>query len=440
MAEQTLAVLISGRIAGELVQNRHGRLAFEYDDQWRSTRSATPLSLSMPLARRSHPHRVVHAYLRNLLPDSEPVLTRWARRFGVSPNNPFALLERVGEDVAGAAQFVPSDRVDQALSEGGLHPVDERYMAARLRTLQHDRSAWDDADSPGQFSLAGAQAKFAIRQLEDGTWAVPYGREATTHIVKPSLPDLDHQEANEHLCLRAASRLGLMAARSEVRRFGTAAAIVIERYDRRVLPTGQVQRIHQEDGCQALGIEPDRKYERGDGGPSALDVIRLIRATHRPHDAELDAVERFFRALAFNWVVRGPDAHAKNYSFLLQGSAVRLAPLYDVTSVAAYPDRYPERGVAMAMAINGKWENRLVTGADWIAFASSAGVDGESALAWVGQVVDDAPQAVADAIADEPAWVRRLSMTGRLLDGVAAAAKSCSLNLGHRRTDPRRFS
>ena len=53
-----------------------------------------------------------------------------------------------------------------------------------------------------------------------------------------------------------------------------------------------------------------------------------------------ESVEMFCRALAYNWVIYGPDAHAKNYSLLLSGRVVRLAPLYDISSVTPYPDRY----------------------------------------------------------------------------------------------------
>lgn len=77
-----------------------------YEDAWLSRRDAFPLSLSLPLAAREHAARVVDPYLWNLLPDNHATLVDWARQFKVKLNA-FALLEHVGEDVAGAAQFVP---------------------------------------------------------------------------------------------------------------------------------------------------------------------------------------------------------------------------------------------------------------------------------------------------------------------------------------------
>ena len=51
-----------------------------------------------------------------------------------------------------------------------------------------------------------------------------------------------------------------------------------------------------------------------------------------------DAVRRFADALIWNWLIGGTDAHAKNYSVLLAGDQVRLAPLYDIAS--ALPIRH----------------------------------------------------------------------------------------------------
>ena len=174
------------------------------------------------------------------------------------------MLTHVGEDVAGSVQFVPPDRIEQATTGGELIPVDEHYIASRLHGLVLDRAAWTDSNYPGQFSLAGAQSKFALH-FDPATeqWSVPSGRYATTHILKPALPNLADQDVNEHMCLVAARRLGLDAAESLILPFGDERAVVLARYDR-LSVNGEVVRIHQEDICQALGIAPRDKYERGD--------------------------------------------------------------------------------------------------------------------------------------------------------------------------------
>ncbi len=418
-----LLVLHGGETMGSLQQNPHGRLSFTYSPEWANRSGATPLSLSMPLTKAVHSHDGVDAFLRGLLPDSEFVLQRWGLRFGVSSNSPFALLRHVGEDVAGAAQFIRPDRLEAATSPGRIEPVDEDYIENRLRVLRGDRAAWDDIAAPGQFSLAGAQAKFALALGPRGQWGLPSGRLATTHIFKPPLQHLAHQEVNEHLCLSAASLLGLTTARSEVMQFGDERAIVLERYDRIIAAKGDIQRRQQEDFCQALGIPPARKYQRDDGGPGIVDMVGLLYEHQAPSHARGSA-ERLVQALAYNWVIFGPDAHAKNYSLLLTGADVELAPLYDISSVAPYPDRYELRTMAMAMSVNGKYENRLITGEDWRALARALNLDPVKVNGLVYEIVANAADAFSDAIRAEQSWIGDLAMTSALVDGIAANSRS----------------
>src|SRR5262245_17273209 len=104
-----------GQLMARLVA-RGSSLTLTYDDAWLARGDAFPLSLSLPLAAREHPGRVVAPYLWNLLPDNHATLVDWARRFDVKLN-PFALLEHVGEDVAGAAQFVRPERLESILGQ-----------------------------------------------------------------------------------------------------------------------------------------------------------------------------------------------------------------------------------------------------------------------------------------------------------------------------------
>jgi len=82
--------------------------------------------------------------------------------------------------------------------------------------------------------------------------------------------------------------------------------------------------------CQALGVHPAAKYQ-SDGGPSAIDVIGVLRDHIDANNVHQD-LNTFVDALVFNWIVAAPDAHAKNVSVLLNGGGVRLAPLYDIAS------------------------------------------------------------------------------------------------------------
>jgi len=92
----------------------------------------------MPLVTGEHPHPAIDAFMRGLLPDSDQVLEQWAKRFHVSSRNPFKLLEHVGEDCAGAIQFVPSERAEDLLGTELEHRVtwlSEEELAGRIRLL-----------------------------------------------------------------------------------------------------------------------------------------------------------------------------------------------------------------------------------------------------------------------------------------------------------------
>lgn len=107
-------------------------------------------------------------------------------------------------------------------------------------------------------------------------------------------------------------------------------------------------RAHQEDFCQALSILPVHKYQN-DGGPGPNQIIQhLRRHASNPQDSAKD-VQRFVDAQIFNWLIGGTDAHGKNYFILIaSGGHPRLAPLYDIASILAYPE-YDPRKVKLAM-------------------------------------------------------------------------------------------
>jgi serine/threonine-protein kinase HipA len=439
---KVLEVVLDGAHAGRLTQDRHGRLTFAYEEGYRSQADATPLSLSMRLTRLEHGNKVVEPFLRGLLPDSQPVLERWGARFGVSANSPFGLLTHVGEDIAGAAQFVRPDRLAEITNGGSLSAVDAEYIAERLAVLRADRAAWSDLNSPGQFSLAGAQSKFALYRDPNTTgWSIPSGRYATTHIFKPALPHLNDQDINEHLCLVAADNLGLDAAPSRIMHFGDERAIVLTRYDRDVDADGEVTRIHQEDFCQALAVMPVNKYERGDNGapghgPGVVDMIKLMREVQSVDDAR-DSAEHYIKALAYNWLIYGPDAHAKNYSILLAAADAIPSPLYDISSVLPYPRTgsssdggFDLRHMAMAMSVDGQYQNSLVTGAQWAGLAAKLKLDADEVLGWVDEIAERVPDAFVDAATADREAIGDSRVITALVDGVASYSSALRRNLG----------
>lgn len=413
-------VVCGSAVVGELVTTR-GATQFTYEESWRTDLASTPLSLSMPLAGASYTNRVVDVYLRGLLPDNEAVLERWGREFGASVASPVGLLAHVGEDIPGAMQIVRPDRLEAVLTgRDRVEWMDDEDVAALLRGVRSDQTAWHGSDGEGRWSLAGMQAKIALLHA-DGRWGRPYGRRPTTHILKPAIAGLNDHDLNEHLCLSAASALGLRAAFTEVVEFAGERAIVVERYDR-ITRGRTVTRVHQEDLCQALSVPPRRKYQ-AEGGPGPADIAALLRARIPRPDNET-AIAAFVDALILNWIIGAPDAHAKNYSVLLAGRQIRLAPLYDVASALPYPDVYAPK-VKMAMKIGSSYSIGLVARRAWQELAASVGMDPSTVVDRAIDLSRRAPDAFATAAAQPGVIGLKSPLPTRLVDIVGERAIAC---------------
>lgn len=389
-----LIALLDGREVGRVRQQR-GRLSFAYAPTWREASGAYPLSLSMPLAQIEHSHSAIEPFLWGLLPDNEFVLQRWATRFQVSARNVFGLVAKVGEDCAGAVQFITPEEYEgfRGQNEPPVQWLTEVEVASRLRALRIDASATRAPHDRGQFSLAGAQPKCALL-FSSGRWGIPSGRTPTTHILKPATQEFDGQAENQHFCLSLAREAGLPTATTDVRQFEDVTAIVVTRYDRvdtaalaaadaNVLGNFSrgtpIYRVHQEDMCQALGVHPSRKYQN-EGGPGPSNIIALLRSNAGGGASAIrEDVDSFVRALLFNWLIGGTDAHAKNYSVLIGGGIVRLAPLYDLSSIYPYAHIDP-LSVKLAMRIGGSYRLRDIGWRQWREFAEEVRLPAETVL------------------------------------------------------------
>lgn len=417
----SLHVLMSGQPIGELQSNRHGQPELVYRTDWREATGASPLSLSLPLARSTHPTDVVSAVLWGLLPDNENTLQRWGSRFHVSPRNPVALLAHVGEDCAGAVQFVTEERLQTVLSgeSDGIELLTDHEAAQRLARVRQDVGAGRTIDDAGQFSLAGAQAKIALLKTAAG-WAIPSGRIPTTHILKPPSGDYEGFVENEMFCLRLARTMDLPAAWSEKLVLGEETAICVERYDR-VLVDGTWQRIHQEDFCQALGVMPHIKYQnQGGPGPAALAGVLWHHSSQPRTD-----VESLLRALMFNYLVGGTDAHAKNYSILSgAGGKVRLAPLYDISSALPYP-ALQKRKIKMAMKIGSHYRWWDIQLRDWQATAEDMHLDADDALRTLARMCLQLPRQAERLLAQFRGDGIGHEVLDRLVGEIEASCRRC---------------
>lgn len=286
------------------------------------------------------------------------------RALGVSPLNDFVLLDRLGGDVAGALQLLPSGEPPAEPDSGySPQPLDDAALIDAL-----DKLPWRPllaGDEGLRLSLAGAQSKLPVVMVDD-VIALPASGQPTTHILKPAIPDFPHTTENEAFAMRLARAVGLDVASAEPRRASDRTFLLIERYDRSVGPDGRVRRIHQEDFCQALAIPPAAKYE-GEGGPGLKAGFDLLRRVARRPAVE---VLRLLDAVIFNLIAGNAAAHGKNFSLLYDAAGPRLAPLYDLVMTVAYPELSP----TLAMPIGGCAELAEMDSGRWAAFAEEATV------------------------------------------------------------------
>lgn len=329
-----LDLWLDGRLAGALKRGVTDEVEFSYDAEYFGSRGATPLSVSMSLVQQHYGPNEVMPWLSNLLPDAVEVRDRWAAKFGETRNDPFTILQHMGQDAPGSVQVVPQGAQPSQL--GSMSQITDARIAERVQEIIEDPDHWvDDSDEDqSRFSLGGNQGKFALAKV-DGKWFEPNGRTASTHIVKPGMATVQGHtnaevQAVEFVTMRAARYLGLTTALVEIEDFNGLPSFVTQRYDRLTGEDGIVTRLHQEDFCQALLFLPSRKYEE-DGGPTMADMVTVVDDHSSPRWRSDDhmALARLF---AFNLLAAGVDAHAKNHSLILSGNLVRLAPAYDLIS------------------------------------------------------------------------------------------------------------
>jgi serine/threonine-protein kinase HipA len=363
---KTLDVYLHQDLVGHLVQDDGGGMYFAYVESWLSRPGAVPLSQSLPLRTKRFRAKECRGYFAGILPD-ESKREIIARNLGISERNDYAMLERIGGECAGAVTFLPAG---EGLPERnyGYRTLSPPQLAALLRELP--KRPLLAGDEGIRLSLAGAQDKLAVR-IEHGEVCIPLGGAPSTHILKPAVERFDGVVFNEALCMKLAVAAGLPAAAVETRSVDGLDYLLVERYDRvhRQAPGVEpvLERLHQEDFCQALGLVSEHKYQK-EGGPSLKQCFALLRAVSSA--PVLDLV-RLLEAVIFNYLVGNNDAHGKNFSLLYRGPGeVRLAPLYDVISTVYYPELSRD----MAMRIGSEYSSEKVTARDFAQLAEEAGL------------------------------------------------------------------
>jgi serine/threonine-protein kinase HipA len=401
---RTLDVYLHSDFVGQLIQDDGGQMVFKYADAWLQKPGATPLSQSLPLRKERFNRKESRGFFAGILPE-ESKREIIAGNLGISPRNDYAMLEQIGGECAGAVTFIPAGEKlpERSYSYRKLSPTE---LAAILRELP--KRPLLAGDEGIRLSLAGAQDKVALR-IEGDEISLPLGGAPSTHILKPAVERFTGVVFNEALCMRLAAAVGLPAARVDIRTVEDLEYLLVERYDRthRNGPEGELvlERLHQEDFCQAQGIVSEMKYQK-EGGPSPKQCFGLLRDVS---SAPVIDLARLLDAVIFNFLVGNNDAHGKNFSLLYhhlgaENQEIRFAPLYDIVSTMSYPDL----SRTMAMKIGGEYSCEKVTPADFEQMAEDARLAkplvkrrvpelADAVLAALGTLPIDGP--VAEAVA-----------------------------------------
>jgi len=208
---------------------------------------------------------------------------------------------------------------------------------------------------------------------KEGKLGFGEGSLCSTHILKFEKQKFSHLVINELITMRLAKQCGLTVANVQLRHFGKHPALLIERFDRRIISMNEIQRRHIIDGCQALNLPPEYKYERNFGSGRDVAHIRdgasmkkLFDFANRCANPALTK-QQILDWVLFNLLIFNYDAHGKNISFFIGANGISLTPFYDLVNIKMYPDFEHE----MAMGLGDEFDGKTIHAYQLADFADS---------------------------------------------------------------------
>ncbi len=367
-----LPVYFEQRLVGKIDVDRNGP-GFTYDPDWLALRGSFPISVTMPLALARIGPDIFLPWAANLLPESEHLRTL-GHLLGLSRSDVIGLLSAIGGDTAGALSIGKPGRTATVQ----WRPIE---TLAELESLIEGlpNKPFLAGEEGVSMSLAGAQTKLAVAMDEAGRISIPLNGSPSTHILKPDVTRLSGSVYNEAFCLTLARRIKLPTPNVTTGRVGQRTYLLVQRYDRKHV-SGRWRRLHQEDYCQALGRPPSAKYETnntGTSGPTLQQMFALARRHMPPTE-----ILRLLDLLIFNVLACNTDAHAKNYSIMIRGNGVSLAPIYDVMCGEVW-DKVTKN---LVHKIGDVRRGDRISGRDWLQFARQCGLNPRQVLERVGEL------------------------------------------------------
>jgi serine/threonine-protein kinase HipA len=340
-----------------------------YTAQWQQSKAAFAFSPHLPLGQTAQGASVKN-FFSNLLPEGKP-LEALSHAHQVSQYDVFGILRKVGRDCAGALVITEEDTPPPATD--AFNPED--YESVTHDDLQQRITESRAQDVPLMFwrgkrrmSLPGVQNKLGVYMDASGGLWLPKDGAPTSHILKVGDDRHPSMVANEYFCMQLAKAIGLTVPDVQYLELPEP-VLLVQRYDRQWTAEGGLLRTHQIDGCQALNLPPEQKYEEphyaaAPPGASFAQLFQLHKLCNVPALAQVQMLQW----LLFNYLIGNSDAHAKNLSFLVDAKGMRVAPLYDLVcgSVYGYND--------MAQSVGGETNFAVIGIVEWTRLAKDCGV------------------------------------------------------------------
>ncbi len=310
MPPPILDVYVETALAGTLTQEGHNHV-FSYLP---STPDERFVSLTMPVRLQSYVWPTLHPVFQMNLPEGHQKDTL-RRKFGpVATIDDLSLLALTGRRTIGRVQVVAQGSSLEA-------PQPALDLATLLSSNDARQLFLEYVEQGLAEGVSGVMPKSLSKDHDKAT--------VTTDqfVVKTGPFDVPGLSLNEFLCLEVARRAGLDVP--EAKLSADANVLAVRRFDR----TAEGVMLAVEDFCALQGLSPHEKYSG-----STEDIAKLLDVYVR-HDFLAPSRERLLRLVLLNYALHNSDAHLKNYALLYSSATdVRLAPVFDVVTVTAYPE------------------------------------------------------------------------------------------------------
>jgi serine/threonine-protein kinase HipA len=272
------------------------------------------VSLTMPVRRQTYRwNRGVPPFFQMNLPEGYQKDLLQAKLGPHADVTDAGLLVLTGHHAIGRVRVLAHG---QALQSSG-HPLPLAELLASPGSRSHLLHYLEQGVADG---ISGVMPK-TLRGQNKATIATE------NYILKTGRDDLPGLVINEFLCLEVARAAHLEVPDTKLSEDGE--VLAVRRFDRP--DTGPTLGV--EDFCAIKGLSPASKYKG-----SLEDLAKLLSIYVSP-DQLAGSARRLFKLLVLNYALRNADAHLKNYALTYTSTAdVKLAPVYDVVTVTAYPD------------------------------------------------------------------------------------------------------